>query len=301
MGRTGVLIAVATALAAGGAGAQDSPLDALRRLVQPPVDAITEAFRPRPPVATPGDGDPVAVPLPRLRPASAVAAPPVLGYQPAEAPATGAVPPPRMRPERTPGVAALPADPLPTLTPPPPAARSTCGVALALIGVRATPLAAIDEDSCKVTAPVAVASLADGAVDFTTRAILECRLAETLATWIDETVQPRAEAILGGRVTGLRIAASYACRNRNNLDDARLSEHARGNAIDISGFRVGDRWIEVESGWSAGGAEAEFLRALRTSACGPFKTVLGPGADAYHADHFHLDMAKRRSGRAYCR
>ena len=102
---------------------------------------------------------------------------------------------------------------------------------------------------------------------------------------------------LGGRVTGLRIAASYACRNRDSLADTKLSEHARGNAIDISAFKVdGTGWIAVESGWTGGGAKAAFLQSqVRRSACGPFTTVLGPGFDSYHATHFHLDRAKRRT------
>jgi hypothetical protein len=47
--------------------------------------------------------------------------------------------------------------------------------------------------------------------------------------------------------------------------------------------------------------EAAFQRTIRAAACGPFMTVLGPGADAFHDDHLHLDMAMRRSKRAYCR
>ena len=37
----------------------------------------------------------------------------------------------------------------------------------------------------------------------------------------------------------------------------------------------------------------------RRDACGDFHTVLGPGV-AHHGDHFHLDLANRRSGKAYC-
>jgi len=50
-----------------------------------------------------------------------------------------------------------------------------------------------------------------------------------------------------------------------------------------------------------GPSERTFLRGVRQAACGPFKTVLGPGADEFHTDHFHLDMARRRSDSAYCR
>ncbi|TIQ63130.1 MAG: extensin family protein, partial [Mesorhizobium sp.] len=35
-------------------------------------------------------------------------------------------------------------------------------------------------------------------------------------------------------------------------------------------------------------------------ACGPFKTVLGPGSDADHSLHLHLDLAPRRNGGTFC-
>jgi hypothetical protein len=37
-------------------------------------------------------------------------------------------------------------------------------------------------------------------------------------------------------------------------------------------------------------AEAAFLAAVRTTACGYFLTVLGPGSDAAHAEHLHVDL-----------
>jgi hypothetical protein len=33
-----------------------------------------------------------------------------------------------------------------------------------------------------------------------------------------------------------------------------------------------------------------WMRALRISGCGYFTTVLGPGANAAHAEHFHFDL-----------
>ena len=214
--------------------------------------------------------------MPRLRPGLPAAA---LGYAPASA------------------IEAAPLSPADTepLKLPPPAARSTCGALIARLGVEATPLAPVEEGRCGIPAPVAVSGLAGGAVDFTTKAILDCDLAETLAEWTRDKVQPVALQTLGHPVTGYRIAASYACRNRDGLADAKLSEHASGNAIDISAFRVDGKWIAVGPGWNGGGAEAAFLRAVRGSACGPFTTVLGPGSDSFHTDHFHLDRAKRRT------
>jgi hypothetical protein len=38
---------------------------------------------------------------------------------------------------------------------------------------------------------------------------------------------------------------------------------------------------------------ARYIDALRRAACGWFTTVLGPGSDAAHADHLHLDREPR--------
>jgi hypothetical protein len=194
--------------------------------------------------------------------------------------------------------------PAPSLIKPPPAARSTCGAELAKLGVEADAIAPISEGSCGVAEPVAVAALGDGVTDLTTKAIIECNLAEKVANWLRDEVQPEARKILGGEVVGLRIAASYHCRTRNGVSGAKLSEHGRGNALDISAFRIEGRgWIEV--GGAHFGAESRFLKTVRASACGPFTTVLGPGSDAYHSDHFHLDLATRnkrgKSRGLYCK
>ncbi|MEZ5909046.1 MAG: extensin family protein [Hyphomicrobiaceae bacterium] len=45
---------------------------------------------------------------------------------------------------------------------------------------------------------------------------------------------------------------------------------------------------------------AVFLKTIHAGACKAFKTVLGPESNDAHRDHFHIDLAQRRSG-AYCR
>ena len=93
-------------------------------------------------------------------------------------------------------------------------------------------------------------------------------------------------------------ASAYVCRPRHGTE--KLSEHAFGNALDIATFELADgRRIGVRA--EATGAEATFLGQVRKAACGPFTTVLGPGSDADHALHFHIDLAMRRPGSAFCR
>jgi hypothetical protein len=297
------LVAAVLMAGAGTATAGDSPIDFLQRLFEPPKRAVTEVFRPRPasqpkpPAPDKADAatDLLSVPMPRLRPGDGADESFALGYAPAALPAAPLVPSPHLRPGDIPASAMAAPEPAPSLVKPPPAAGSTCGVMLARLGVEAVPLAPISEGQCGIASPVAVTGLEGGRVDFTDKAIIGCDLAESVANFVEDTVQPAALRTLGARVTGLRIAASYACRNRDGLADAKLSEHAHGNAIDISAFKVNGRWIDVKTGWGAGGADAEFLRSVRSAACGPFTTVLGPGSDSFHTDHFHLDRAQRRT------
>ena len=42
-----------------------------------------------------------------------------------------------------------------------------------------------------------------------------------------------------------------------------------------------------------------FLRRVHANACKTFGTILGPEANAAHRNHFHLDMAERKTGN-YC-
>ena len=84
------------------------------------------------------------------------------------------------------------------------------------------------------------------------------------------------------------------------MPGARISEHGKGRAIDISGFRLQDgTLITLRNGWN-GKETGPLLRKMHADACGIFGTVLGPESDRFHLDHFHFDTARYRSG-AFCR
>ena len=87
-----------------------------------------------------------------------------------------------------------------------------------------------------------------------------------------------------------------------NHPEQKLSEHAFGNALDLSALvlKDGDTY-EIRDYGKARPNHARLLKHLRDKACGPFKTVLGPGSDADHADHLHFDLAERRNGGTYCK
>jgi hypothetical protein len=139
-------------------------------------------------------------------------------------------------------------------------------------------------------------------VSFSQPATFNCAMANTTAAWFSNVVQPAAEDAFGEAVVKVDVAATFACRPRNNVRGAKLSEHGRGNALDISGFTLASgRKIVVEQGWFGSGDAKSFLKQVRAGACGPFKTVLGPGSDSHHDDHIHMDLQQHRSGGSYCR
>nr|WP_146584664.1 extensin family protein [Puniceibacterium confluentis] len=131
------------------------------------------------------------------------------------------------------------------------------------------------------------------------QATIDCTTAKTLKRWVDTALAP-AVGSRGGGVARINVAAHYACRSRNNQSGAKISEHGKGRAIDISGVRLRDGTeITVLDGWD-NGRDGTLLKKLHRAACGPFGTVLGPGSDGFHRDHFHFDTARHRNG-SYCR
>lgn len=149
---------------------------------------------------------------------------------------------------------------------------------------------------CGAKNAVRVKSIAG--VTLSQESVMTCETAEALKHWISKDV----EKAFGrrNRVVSLRVAAHYACRTRNNRPGAKISEHGRGKAIDISGFKLEDGTVvTVLDGWKSRKTRKKLAKIWK-AACGPFGTVLGPEADRHHRDHFHLDVARHRGG-AYCR
>jgi hypothetical protein len=159
----------------------------------------------------------------------------------------------------------------------------------------------IDEgNGCRVPNAWRMTSVAG--VELSQPAVINCSVAGPLSDWVDNVVQPAANDAFGERVTVVDVVASYSCRARNNKRGARMSEHGFGNAIDIAAFTLeSGRRVDVKGSWIKPSDEKRFLAAVREEACGMFKTVLGPGSDRYHSDHFHLDLARRKSGGSYCK
>ena len=124
-----------------------------------------------------------------------------------------------------------------------------------------------------------------------------CPLANTFAGWARFGVDRAARQILGSALVRIETMGSYNCRNV--AGSARRSAHATAGAIDVAAFVLADgRRVSVLGDWSDGDAqERRFLETVHSSACKRFGTVLGPGYNAAHRDHFHVEL----NGNSFCR
>jgi hypothetical protein len=117
-----------------------------------------------------------------------------------------------------------------------------------------------------------------------------CPLASSFAAWARYGVDRAARQILGSPLVRIETMGSYSCRNV--AGSGRRSAHATANAIDVSAFVLADgRRVTVLGDWTSGSAqERQFLQVIHTSACKRFGTVLGPGYNTAHRDHFHVEL-----------
>ncbi len=146
---------------------------------------------------------------------------------------------------------------------------------------------------CGASRPFSVSGTASGRVSMRPPALLRCPMIPQVDRWVAETVEPAAQYYFGSPLAELTVAASYACRPMNNQSGGRLSEHGYANALDIAAFTLADgRRITVKAGWWGDDRERLFLRQVHDGSCRDFTTVLGPEADSFHRDHFHLDLAR---------
>lgn len=121
--------------------------------------------------------------------------------------------------------------------------------------------------------------------------LLNCKYAVQFSKWLSESAAPILSAQLNTSLEKVSTGPGYDCRGRNGDMFAKISEHGRGNAVDISTFSMHDgKVINVADAQNPSSSSYTILRGLRTSACGYFTTVLGPGSNAAHAFHFHFDL-----------
>jgi hypothetical protein len=184
----------------------------------------------------------------------------------------------------------------------PQAILSACRLRMSAKHVLAPPVDSIEgPGACGGTDLVRLEAvlLADNSrVEISPPAVLRCSMAEAIVDWVREDLDQLTTANLAAKLRSIRNFAAYHCRPRNNITGAAISEHGKGNALDI-------RSVMLTNGRNVDPTDPkvsrEFREGWKKSVCARFSTVLGPGSDGYHENHIHVDLMQRRNGyRAMC-
>ncbi|HCJ7352015.1 TPA: extensin family protein [Klebsiella pneumoniae] len=150
------------------------------------------------------------------------------------------------------------------------------------------------EGSCPLRNVVRVANF--GSVQLSSSFLASCPLALSSALYIEQQAKPLTRQLMASDLRQIDHLGSFACRNIYHRQQARRSEHATADALDVSGFRLADgRRVSVLQGWRSE-TSRPWLAALLSSSCHYFGNALGPEYNAAHANHFHFGMR----GQGFC-
>ena len=127
---------------------------------------------------------------------------------------------------------------------------------------------------------------------------LSCQFGEQFGHWLRDLVAPLIAGELAVELKSVHTGPGYECRNRNRAETGKISAHASGLAVDVASFELANgETLPIKPNGD------EHLRgtvdAIRVAACGWFTTVLGPGSDAAHAEHLHVDILQHGSSDRY--
>ena len=182
-----------------------------------------------------------------------------------------------------------------------PASEKACRQRLQRLGVKFRDVPRISRGrSCGIDWPVEVSGLSGG-IQIRPAAQVNCQITEAFAHWVKQELVPSARLRYLSGVSAIHQMSSYSCRTMNSQKGAAMSEHAKGNAIDVGKIVLKNgKAIAIEKKGFFAFREKGLLKAVRGDSCKYFSTVLGPGSDRYHKDHFHFDLRARKSGYRHC-
>jgi hypothetical protein len=184
-----------------------------------------------------------------------------------------------------------------------PASEQQCRQELRGLGVLFEDKAPIyDGPACQVPYPISLRGLS-GDINVRPAVTLNCQLTLAFARWVKNELAPAARLRYWSGIGTIVPLGGYSCRRMNNSSQRYnpMSEHAHGNAIDVGTFVLKNgHVIDVRRKGLFSFREGLLLKAVRTDSCRYFDTVLGPGSNPEHWNHFHFDLRDRHGGRRYC-
>lgn len=182
-----------------------------------------------------------------------------------------------------------------------PASEKACRQRLQKLGVKFRDVPRISKGrSCGIAWPVELSGLSGG-IQIKPAANVNCQITEAFARWVKHELVPSTRTRYLSGVSAIHQMSSYSCRTMNSRRGAAMSEHAKGNAIDVGKIVLkSGKAIAIERKGFFAFREKGLLKSVRSDSCKYFSTVLGPGSDRYHKDHFHFDLRARKSGYRHC-
>ena len=182
-----------------------------------------------------------------------------------------------------------------------PASEKACRQRLQKLGVKFRDVPRISKGrSCGIAWPVELSGLSGG-IQIKPAANVNCQITEAFARWVKQELVPSSRTRYLSGVAAIHQMSSYSCRTMNSQRGAAMSEHSKGNAIDVGKIVLKNgKAIAIEKKGFFAFREKGLLKSVRSDSCKYFSTVLGPGSDRYHKDHFHFDLRARKSGYRHC-
>ncbi len=184
-----------------------------------------------------------------------------------------------------------------------PQSEVSCRAELRRLGVDFRDIKRIaDGPSCGIDYPVLLSGFSGG-IQLKPATKLNCQTTLALAKWVKYELAPSSRYRYLSGVKTIESMGGYSCRRMNNSRQKRnpMSEHARGNAIDLGKFVLKNgKKIDVRKKGFFAFREKGLLNTVRDDSCKYFHTVLGPGSNKEHWNHFHFDLRSRKSGSKYC-
>jgi hypothetical protein len=156
--------------------------------------------------------------------------------------------------------------------------------------------------ACQVPYPVSLRGLS-GSIAVKPAVTLNCQVTLAFAKWVKNELAPAARTRYWSGIGTIVPLGGYSCRRMNNSSQKYnpMSEHAHGNAIDVGKFVLKDgHEIDIRRKGLFSFREGALLKAVRSDSCSYFDTVLGPGSNPEHWNHFHFDLRERHGARRYC-
>lgn len=159
-----------------------------------------------------------------------------------------------------------------------------------------------DGGVCRIDHPLKVSGFSGGRIKLRPSATMNCQMTLAFARWVKGDLSPSTRLRYLSGINTIHQASSYSCRTMSNQRGRSMSEHSKGNALDIAKITLNNgRDIKVQKPGLFAFRQRGLLNTVRSDACDYFTTVLGPGYDRFHRDHFHFDLMQRRSGHRACR